>query len=292
MRRILHWIGRERLPGFLQNAISVAERTRKITLRIQPEAVGQPICNRLTVLSANLWHDWPRFHRLEDRLSAFVKLIETYQVDLLLVQEVVRTRSFKADRWLADRLKMAYVYSRANGSERIGFEEGLAIFSRFPIHPVPYLRQLSRNCIPFVRRLVLGAAIATPCGEVLAFSVHLGLLRSQNARQLHDLQHWIGRIAGSQTAIIGGDFNAADTTRRIRLASQHWIDAYRQVNRKGKTFTHEIRLPWGSSIRHRLDYVFIKQGQPSFEVVNVQHINAPGKHSDHHAVLAHLASGA
>ena len=83
---------------------------------------------------------------------------------------------------------MAYVYSRANGHHKgIGFEEGLAVFSSFPLK-TPRLRHLEPSFRPFVRRLVLGAEVETPRVELPVFSVHLSLLPSHNAAQVQLLQ--------------------------------------------------------------------------------------------------------
>ena len=124
-----------------------------------------------------------------NRLEFFIRLVEQENVDILLLQEIARTPKLKVDEWLADRLNMSYVYSRANGSTHIGFEEGLGVFSRFKMKRFPFVRQVSRLTNPFVRRLALGVEVDTPCGEILAFSVHLGLLRKQNAQQLLELRH-------------------------------------------------------------------------------------------------------
>ncbi len=117
IKRVLNWIGHEHLPAFAQAAISVAEPAGRVSL--QSEAYPSPVakCDVYTVLSANLWHDWPRFKDLEKRLEAFAGLAESERVDLILLQEIARTPAFQADEWLAERLNMAYVYSRANGSQ-------------------------------------------------------------------------------------------------------------------------------------------------------------------------------
>jgi len=290
-RRLLRWIGRERLPLILQKVLSVAQHTGHVTLYSQPEKPSSQVNGKMTVLCANLWHDWPRFKKLETRLESFARLVETQDVDLLLVQEVARTRFIQVDTWLAERLGMAYVYTRANGAENIGFEEGLGVFSRFPLHRL-HLRQVSRNYNPFVRRLVLGVEVDTPCGEILAFSVHLGLLRQHNAAQLYDLQHWIARLAQGRSVIIGGDFNSPEHSSHIRQVSHHWIDAYRQVHQSGLAETHALHWPWGGAfLRHRLDYIFVQPGKPVLKIEDVRHLDSPdGPHSDHRAVLARFSS--
>ena len=292
VRRFLHWIGHDRLPEFVRAAVSVTEPAGRVTFQSEPYAVADEGCGGLTVLSANLWHDWPRFRGLEKRLESFAKLIESLGADLILLQEVARTPTFEADSWLAQRLQMAYVYSRANGSRKIGFEEGLGVFSRFPLKRLPHVRQMGRTCNPFSRRLALGVEVDTPCGEIMAFSTHLGLLRKQNALQLRELHEWVHDMTLGRSAIIGGDFNAPEHTQQIQRIRSFWQDTFREIHQHGHAATHEIRWPWGGAfISHRLDYIFLQPGQPSWRVVDVQHINAQdGPHSDHLAVLARLAS--
>ncbi len=271
--------------------MSVAEPAGRVTLQSEPYPLPEAGCRVLTVLSANLWHDWPRYRDLEKRLEAFAGLVEAERVDLILLQELARTPSFHADDWLARRLNMAYVYSRANGSEKIGFEEGLGVFSRFPLKRLPHVHQMGRTCNPFVRRLALGAEVDTPCGEIMAFSAHLGLLRKQNAAQLRDLHGWVDHLTAGRSAIIAGDFNAPEHTRQIQHVRAYWQDTFREIYQHGKAATHEIRWPWGGVIlRHRLDYIFLQPGQPAWQVLDVSHVDAPeGEHSDHRAVLARLS---
>jgi endonuclease/exonuclease/phosphatase family metal-dependent hydrolase len=157
----------------------------------------------LTVLSANLHHDWPRHRQIQQRLEALSQLIEKEGVDLALLQEVSRTQTFHADRWLSDRLGMAYVYTRANGHEGgIGFEEGLAIYSRYPLKS-PTLTELT-PVMPFTRRIGLGAQMETARGSLPVFSVHLGVVPGQNSNQLKQLRQWIGSQTGDKAALIGG----------------------------------------------------------------------------------------
>ncbi len=289
--RLLHWLGQDHLPDFLQAISSVAQPAGYVTFQNEPPVVAGEGCGVFTVVSANLWHDYPRFKDMEKRLESFSRLVEHERADLILLQELARTPSFKGDEWFAKRLNMAYVYSRANGSEKIGFEEGLGVFSRFPLKKIPYIRQMGRSCNPFVRRLALGVEVETPCGDVLAFSTHLGLLRKQNARQVRELHAWIHQITSGRSAIIAGDFNAPEHTHQIRHVRSTWTDTFREIYQHGHAATHEIRWPWGGAfLSHRLDYIFLHPGQPAWQVVDVGHIDShDGPHSDHRAVLARLS---
>jgi endonuclease/exonuclease/phosphatase family metal-dependent hydrolase len=291
LKRVFHWLGHDRLPEFIKIAISVAQPAGHVSFQSEPYPRPEEGCGIFTVLSANLWHDWPRFRDLERRLESFARLVEQEQVDLILLQELVRTPSFKGDHWLSDRLNMAYVYSRANGSEKIGFEEGLGVFSRFPLKRLPFVRQMGRSCNPFVRRLALGVEVDTPCGEIMAFSTHLGLLRKQNAHQLRELHEWVNLITSGRSAIIAGDFNAPEHTHQIQRVRSYWTDTFREIHQHGHAATYEIHWPWGGAfLSHRLDYIFLQPGLPAWQVVDVSHLDAmDGPHSDHRAVLARLS---
>ncbi|UCF59917.1 MAG: endonuclease/exonuclease/phosphatase family protein [Anaerolineaceae bacterium] len=245
----------------------------------------------ITVLSANLWHDWPRHRRLLQRLEAFARLVETEEVDILLLQEVARTPEVHTDQWLAERLNMSYVYSRANGHHKgIGFEEGLAVFSRYPLKE-PRLRHLEPTFRPFVRRLVLGAEVETPRTRLPVFSVHLSLIPSHNAAQVELLQDWVTSVAGSRSALIGGDFNANEHAAQIAHMKHTWLDVYRHINPKKDGTTHELRLfSKGRATRRRLDYIFFFPGDSPWRVLEARHLDAPdGPHSDHRAVLAKIS---
>ena len=289
--RFLRRVGHHRLPEFVKVALSVAEPAGCLTFQGEPYPVPAKGCGMLTILSANLWHDWPRFRGLESRLDSFYRLVESLGADLVLLQEVARTPFLQADEWLARRLQMAYVYSRANGSKKIGFEEGLAVFSRFPLKRLPHLRQMGGTCNPFSRRLALGVEVDTPCGEIVAFSTHLGLMRKQNSLQLRELHGWVDGITAGRSAVIAGDFNAPEHTRQIQHARSVWLDTFREIHRHGHAATHEIRWPWGGIfLSHRLDYIFLQPGKPAWQVIDVQHVDAhDGPHSDHRAVLARLS---
>jgi len=203
-----------RLPGLrllrplARRVWAVAEPAGRLTVCPQPAESKLHHDDTLTVVTANLWHDWPRHRQLAERLESFARLVEAERADVVLLQEVARTPAVRADDWLARRLGMACVYARANGhADAIGFEEGLAVISRFPLARTR-LRHLGASANPFVRRLALSAVVQAPFGEFLAFSVHLGLLRRQNSQQLSHLQSWVLEIASGRAALIGGDFNA------------------------------------------------------------------------------------
>jgi endonuclease/exonuclease/phosphatase family metal-dependent hydrolase len=275
---------------FIKKIKHTSEPAGKVAIRYSP-AWGNDSRpdHELTIISANLCHGWPNQENLLQRLESFAQLVEKQQADIILLQEVSRSSKFKVDDWLSNRLGMAYVYSRANGHQSIGFEEGVAIFSRFPIE-APYLKEFSNGLNPFVRRVALGAFVDTPIGRMPFFSVHLGITPHENAAQLINLHQWVHEITGSQPALIGGDFNAHETTPQIRYAQGKWVDIFRQIHPEKDAATHEIRWPWGGLLRRsRLDYIFLKAGEQNWQVLEAQLLDSPnGPYSDHRAVLTRI----
>lgn len=277
-------------PG-VRRLLALVEPAGRLFIKSHPSKALIHSGESITILSANLWHDWPLHRKLTQRLETVAGLIEAESVDIALLQEVARTRDLRADQWLGERLGMAYVYSRANGHQgAIGFEEGLAVFSRYPLNS-PRLKQLGSGTNPFVRRLALGATIDTPGGSMVATSVHLSLWHRQNAIQMTDLQDWSAAIADKRPMLIGGDFNSHENTSQIIRAKTHWLDIFRQLHPDGDGTTHELRWPWGGVLRRRrLDYLFLQPGEQPWKILEVRHLDSPeGPHSDHRALLARLA---
>jgi endonuclease/exonuclease/phosphatase family metal-dependent hydrolase len=280
------------LKPYARKVAAVTEIPGKLTIRRNPRTSATANCEGISVVSANLWHDWPLFRRLPERLMAFARMVEQERIDILLLQEVASKSDLHAGEWLADRLGMAYVYGRANGHTSIGFEEGLALLSRFPLED-PHIERLGNSWNPFIHRAALGARVDTPCGEISAFSVHLSLTPRENAHQQEKLRQLIDRWSNGHPVVVGGDFNASETTARIKQAKADWLDTYRHLHPKGDGTTHFIHWPWGGvAWKHRLDYIFLEDREPRWQVVESRHLLVPGEfHSDHRAVLTRLVTG-
>ena len=278
-------------PGWkklLDGLLAISEPAGRVTVYQQPVFTDHRNCGEIKILSANLWHDFPYYRNLKERTKNFARLVEETGADILLLQEVTRILPFHADEWLADELGMAYIYSRANGHDLVGFEEGLGIYSRFPLGS-PVLMSMPGGFGPLIRRIALGAPIYTPCGELFTFSVHLSTLPIWNRLQIFRLQEWVKNTTQGNTALIGGDFNTFENTKKIRNICGKWMDTFRYINPQADGVTYESHWPWGGKRRVRLDYVFLKQEKPGWIVIDSQHIYHPNNpHSDHHAVLTRL----
>ncbi len=279
---------------FIRRLVASARRLADPSVRIEVHAQADAQHTHeegcLTIVSANLWHDWPRHRDLPERLESLAKLIEERGANVVLLQEALRIPGLSAGEWMAERLGMTQGYVRANGAESaIGFEEGPAVLSKLPVLAHQAL-VLDSSAGPLVRRMALGAQIKLGCCSIWAVSAHLGFLRGENRRQMAQLRSWVADLAGEGTAVIGGDFNAGEAAHSIDLARQHWQDTFRSVNPSAEGHTHLLRWPWGEPLRRqRLDYLFLKPGQHDWVVLDAQHLTTqPRPHSDHKAVLARI----
>ena len=121
---ILALPGLKRLRPLSRRIGAVTRDAGRVTVVSEPCARTLHV-GPLTVVSANLWHDWPRQQRWPERLEAFAELVEAEEADVILLQEVARTSTLKADVWLAERLGLAMAYARANCDlDAIRFAEG------------------------------------------------------------------------------------------------------------------------------------------------------------------------
>lgn len=248
----------------------------------------------LTVLTANLKNPYFSALRvdavtLRARLEAFTALVEAQAADAVMCQEVGRGRDFRVDRWISDRLGWGGVYVRANGSAgRLGREEGLAIFSRYP------LRESNAAVLAggLWQRVALGVVAATPLGDIALYSTHHSLRPWRNRLQPGRLYRWVEETAGARPSIVGGDFNAPDGAPQIAALASTWVDTFRFANPGASGATHDFQV-WGRIVTsRRLDYVFLRPGVSSLRVVNSQVIHSsPEPFSDHHAVVTHFAVG-
>jgi endonuclease/exonuclease/phosphatase family metal-dependent hydrolase len=289
--RIVQLPGFQVLNNLTKKILAVSEPAGRVFINPYPNLPENQKQVSLKILSLNLWHDWPRQRQRLRRLEAIAQIIESEDIDVAMFQEVTRTPDLDTDEWLAERLGMAHVYSRANGnSQGIGFEEGLAIYSRFSLSN-PRIIDLGSTTAPITRRLALGATVHSPWGEVSVFSVHLSLFRKQNKIQLDRLIQWVQEIGGTRPALIGGDFNAPERTPQIVLAQGVWFDLYRYLHPREDATTHTLLCPLNGRVLRssRLDYIFFKPDSRHWQVSEVRHLDTSRhRNSDHNAVMARL----
>jgi endonuclease/exonuclease/phosphatase family metal-dependent hydrolase len=241
---------------------------------------------------------------LEARLVLIVAALRALDPDVVALQEspVTRRRGDVAAR-LAEALGLAHVSAPATDrvfplrflgrlvTGALGFREGPAILSRFPItgsavHDLPRCR---RWLDP---RVALRAEVRTPAGPLTVLSTHTSRDDCQTRR--------VAELAAGAPGpvVVMGDLNTVeDAPGLAAFQSQGFVDLFRAANpgEAGATVWQRIREP-AATVFRRVDYVLLRPGDGvTVDVVGSRVVlNAPARQadggvlwpSDHYGVLA------
>jgi endonuclease/exonuclease/phosphatase family metal-dependent hydrolase len=171
----------------------------------------------LKILALNLCASWNRPRA--ERLQMVADFVQANEVDVLLVQEGVRS-CFVYDtiRQLADDLYFNYFAKSVFGFP-LFWEFRVGVISRYPIirtaslnAEVPQKEWLDAIPLPWRRRAAAATVDVPGLGITTLVSVHLtSSPKSEFSRQCQffKLRHWIDCLPPSDCRIIGGDFNTA-----------------------------------------------------------------------------------
>jgi endonuclease/exonuclease/phosphatase family metal-dependent hydrolase len=181
---------------------------------------------------------------------------------------ITRRRGDIAAR-IGQALGLAHVHARA--TERVfpprllgrlivgalGFVEGPAILSRFPItaSQVYDLPRCRRWLDP---RVALRADLETPGGPLAVFSTHT----SRDDCQTRRVAELAEQAAGGRPAVVMGDLNTGETAPVLGAFLTHgFVDGFRIANptAPGPTVWQRIDAPAPTVVR-RVDYVFVRAG--------------------------------
>lgn len=161
---------------------------------------------RMRVVSFNVLHDYPRFGEQEERAARLAAALRALEPDVVLLQEAWSTPAHGnlATR-LAAELGMDSAYVRANGSRRlIGFEEGVAALSRWPISDARAHTLAPRR--PAVeRRIALSLEVRVAPGETVSFVVTHLTHADSGARDAQALS--LLGLVPEGWHVVAGDFN-------------------------------------------------------------------------------------
>ena len=220
----------------------------------------------ITVATLNMLHGLPRFEYLESRKQLILEELRRLAPDVVLLQEVpvFPNRKEQIGPWLAEGLGYSMAYGRANGRALLGFEEGEAVLSRYPIREVR--RHVLRPKPGFVEnRIVLRAVIDTPLGVLEVYNTHFSHRVNRDPLRLKQAADLIRFLQDTYTirelpAVIGGDINAFPDSEPVRLLQEEGlVDAALQVDpaADGPTsWFRDITDP-ADSPKARIDYLFV-----------------------------------
>src|SRR5579883_805269 len=224
----------------------------------------------LRAMTLNLWLDQPP---LERRLARVVEACRALRPDVLALQEVRQVPEAVPNTAETIARELGWNHAFAVATPWGGGDEGLAILSPLPIlrheaHGLPHATESER-------RIVLGAAIETPRGEVAVFTTHLNYRLADGAKR-EDQAVAVDAFAASwgpaaTPKLLMGDFNAVPGSDEIRFLRglhtaggrrTYWQDAWERLHPDEKGFTWARKNPYTARLGfldpdRRLDYVFV-----------------------------------
>jgi endonuclease/exonuclease/phosphatase family metal-dependent hydrolase len=223
------------------------------------------------------------------RLDAVVDLMESYEPDVVALQEVRHNQARRIAgllRWRAPVWALKH-----NAYWPLWWKaEGLAVLSRHDLAahpPVVLTPEVSRRT--FRRRILLPVEIVLPEDRrVLLIDAHLSSEATDDERRLDQAGQLVALVPDTFPVIVAGDLNTVpDTPPIAALARAGFADAWVVANpaldaRAG--FTSPANAP-----RHRIDYVLSRDMGRVVEAAVIDDLGpAMAGLSDHRPVLAVL----
>ena len=229
----------------------------------------------LRLVTFNLLHGgpWSSFTgddlHLETRLAMIIDDLRALDPDVVALQESPVTRRHgDVTARIGQALGLAHVHARA--TERVfplrllgrlivgalGFVEGPAILSRFPITATEVydLPRCRRWLDP---RVALRADLDTPAGALSVFSTHTSRDDCQTRRVAE-----LARRPDGRPSVVMGDLNTGETAPVLGAFLDHgFVDVFRAANptAPGPTVWQRIEEP-APTVFRRVDYVFLRAG--------------------------------
>ncbi|MGH7231975.1 MAG: endonuclease/exonuclease/phosphatase family protein [Nitrospiraceae bacterium] len=254
----------------------------------------------LRVVTYNVLHGGPASgfkddgSHLEVRLEMAIRELTALEPDIVAIQEASQSRRYgNVPERIARRLGFHLVFAPA--TDRLfgfspldklivglmGFKEGSAILSRFPIigSDIYDLPRCQRFLDP---RILLRADLSTPWGPLQIFSTHTA--RSDEC-QMERVGEIVRESRGTGLSILMGDFNTPETSKVLTTLRNEagFVDAFRSANPDdpGPTVWQRIEVE-KPTVSRRVDFIFLLSGRESTGSVRSSRVvlDRPGRLSD------------
>ncbi|CAL1546543.1 unnamed protein product, partial [Lymnaea stagnalis] len=227
-----------------------------------------------SVMSYNIWN-FNTYHKdsreYPNRMYALAGLLKQANPDIVSFQEVRFETPLGENlgpsqmKYLISQLHdYQFVYQPAqmqgNSLEQGRTEEGLAIFSKFPIihHDYLLLFRNQSNSADQNQRVCLHVIIEMPIvGKVHIFNTHLSLSHEAREESVKQILEFM-LSCGDEPAILMGDLNATPEEKAIRMLTENTmlLDTWSYLRPEDFGFTFSCIE---AELSKRIDYIFLKQ---------------------------------
>ncbi|BFZ01455.1 hypothetical protein BsWGS_04493 [Bradybaena similaris] len=256
----------------------------------------------LSIMTYNIWnfHTYEYNGRYHQRINRISEVLKEAGPDIVAFQEVRletplggRLGPCQMDHLMSLMPQYQFVYQPAqlqrNSLDQGRTEEGVAIFSKYPIiqHDYLLLFRNQSNSADLNQRICLHAVILVPSfGKVHIFNTHLSLSHEAREATVTQILQYMSYYDG-ELVIFLGDLNASPTETAIRMLTNGsgLLDTWEHLYPSSDGFTFSCLE---DSLSKRIDYIFMRKT----ETVSVQKVEVLDDRkrsdaaSDHRAVTA------
>lgn len=166
---------------------------------------------RLRIVNFNIAHGYPDFPNHEKRAAVLVALLKDQNADVIILQDVWNSnRHGNFAEELAKEFGMNLAYIQAAGSRRLlGFEDGLAILSRYPVASARRISVSPQRPFWLPRPVLLAEILLNGDQRAYVANVHLGTgdFETGEAQVVYLKNRLVELLDKSSLVIAVGDFH-------------------------------------------------------------------------------------
>ncbi len=236
---------------------------------------------QIKVISWNIWQD---FH-----LKEVVSFLRESNADILGLQEVIEKEGTNTAAVIADLLGYEYTYYRAIDKTRLGFPQGNAVLSKFPItkstpHMLSTIDQYTDSA-ETEPRVAIDAQIEIDGNPLTIITTHLAYSHMFQESAIRNLQvdKLITVIPKTKT-VLTGDFNSHPDSSYMQTLTTKLVNTDSElINPTWTVYPFDYEDFRETELKHRLDYIFVT---PDISVTDFRVESSKG--SDHLPISAIL----
>uniref|UniRef100_A0A0B7A5J5 Endonuclease/exonuclease/phosphatase domain-containing protein n=1 Tax=Arion vulgaris TaxID=1028688 RepID=A0A0B7A5J5_9EUPU len=268
------------------------------------EQTGQQIDRtELHIMTYNMWNfnTYQQNGDYYQRIDRISKLLKVSSPDIVAFQEVRletplggKLGPCQMDHLISVMPQYQFVYQPAqmqmNSLEQGRTEEGLAIFSKYPIihHDYLLLFRNQSNSADLNQRICQHAVILIPSfGKVHVFNTHLSLSHEAREVAVKQILQYMSCYDGRLVVFLG-DLNAEPKETAVRMLSDNTglLDTWEHLYPSSDGFTFSCIE---DKLSKRIDYIFMKKITDKVSLLKVKVFGDKIRSeaaSDHRAVMA------